>query len=270
MDDSTASPSARPAPRVIRVGDGFWNIRGSFKVGGVVDLGTQASLVQRGSGGFVLLDACPLTDDAHRWILDVTDGGAAVEAILHVHPFHTLHVRRAHELFPEAKLYGTARHVTMFEDLPWETPRTEDPELHEMFADDFDFFVPRGVDFIPSDENLHFSSVLVLHRASRTLHVDDTLLYVRMPKPVRALKADVLRFHPTLSKVLERRAGATEDFRRWARELIAQAREVDNLCAAHSAALLGHDNAGASVSARIEAALGKVERTLGAHERTHG
>ncbi|MFW5920228.1 MAG: hypothetical protein ACOCUS_00205 [Polyangiales bacterium] len=262
--------SDHPAPRVIRTGEGFWNIRGSFKLGGVVDLGTQASLVRRASGRFVLLDGCPLTDDARRWILELTDGGSAVEAILHVHPFHTLHVRRARELFPEAKLYGTARHVTMFEDLPWERPRTEDPGLHEMFADDLDFSVPRGVDFIPSNENLHFSSVLVFHRASRTLHVDDTLLYIPMPKPVRALKADVLRFHPTLSKVLERRAGAAEDFRRWARGLVAQARDVDNLCAAHSAALLGRDNPGSSVWARIEAALDKVEGTLRAHERAHG
>jgi hypothetical protein len=45
--------------------------------------------------------------------------------------------------------------------------RTEDPELHAQFAEDFEFSVPRGVDFISANENVHFSSVLVLHRRPR-------------------------------------------------------------------------------------------------------
>ena len=29
--------------RILQVADDFWNIRGSFKIGGLVDIGTQAS-----------------------------------------------------------------------------------------------------------------------------------------------------------------------------------------------------------------------------------
>ncbi len=41
---------ARMQPHIIEVADGFWNIRGSFEIGGVVEIGTQASLVKRSNG----------------------------------------------------------------------------------------------------------------------------------------------------------------------------------------------------------------------------
>ena len=71
-----------------------------------------------------------------------------------------------------------------------------------MFEENFEFSIPRGVDFISANENVHFSSVLALHRASRTIHVDDTLMYVRLPLPMRVLGfRDLLSFHPTISCV---------------------------------------------------------------------
>lgn len=257
-----------PPRQVIEVGDGFWNIRGSFKLGGIINIGTQASLVRRESGGFVLLDACSLDEATRTWIGEVT--GGAIEAIVNLHPFHTVFVPEVHELYPEAALYGTARHHDKLPDLPWKAPRAEDPELHELFAEDFDFTVPRGVDFISSDEKLHFSSVLAVHRASKTLHVDDTVNYIRLPGPLRIFGRDLTRFHFTLPKVLEPRAGAAAEFRQWARELIERTREVDNLCAAHTSTLLGRDNRGASISERIAAALEKAEGKLAAHEQKHG
>lgn len=263
--------SSEQAPRdVIEVGDGFWNIRGSYKLKGVVELGTQTSLVRLASGRYVFLDAYALPAATRRWVDALTGGGDAIEGILNLHPFHTLHVRAMHAQYPSARLYGTARHIERFGDLPWEEARTEDRALHARFADDLDFSVPRGVELISSDENVHFSSVLAFHRASKTLHVDDTLLYLRMPSVVRLLKRDALRFHPTLAKVLEPRAGAAEDFRGWARELVERTRDVDNVCAAHSAVLLGRKYRGAPIPARIEAALEGVEGTLRSHEGRHG
>lgn len=52
-----------------------------------------------------------------------------------------------------------------------------------LFADDFDVSVPRGVDFSCRGREGAFppASVLVRHRATRTLHVDDTLMFLRMP-----------------------------------------------------------------------------------------
>lgn len=248
---------------MLRVTDDFLNIRGSFRVGGLIDIGTQCSLVRRANGRFVFLDACKLSGAVQRAIDALTDGGKHVEAILNLHPFHTLHVRAMHQRYPRAKLYGTARHLSRLPDLPWEKTRTEQTRLHKMFEDDFEFSVPRGVDFISTNENVHFSSVLVLHRESRTIHVDDTLMYVRLPLPMRVLGfRDMLLFHPTLRQALEKRKGAGQDFRDWAEELAEGWRDAENLCAAHTTALTAARNEGASLHDRILAALDKVSGTL--------
>jgi hypothetical protein len=255
----------RPLPRrVIAVADGFWNIRAPFRIG-PLNIGTHASLVRRANGAFVMLDACPCDDDTVAWIRELT--GDRLEAIVHLHPFHTVFARAAHENFPAAKLYGTARHVAKLADLPWQPERTESAEFQALYADDFELSVPRGVDFIPADESLHFSSVLAFHPASKTLHVDDTILYLKLPWLVRAFKRDVFRLHPTLAKVLERRKGATADFRAWAQETSERLQRVENLCAAHMTTLLARDNQGASIAERFEAAVLGVDGKLRAHDR---
>lgn len=261
-----------PLPRdVIDVGRGFVNLRGSFKIAGVIDIGTHASLVERAGSGYLLLDACALTPAAQAFLDEKTNGGEKIEAVLHLHPFHTVHVKAAHARYPKAKLYGTSRHVERAPDLPWEAERTDSEALHARFADDLDFSVPRGVDFVSPNPKLHFSSVLAFHRASRTLHVDDTLFFFRSPWILRPFLGDgLLRFHPTLRDVLERRAGAASDFRAWAAELVTRAKDVENLCAAHTGVLLARQNQGASIAERIEAALRRVEGTLAAHEEAHG
>jgi hypothetical protein len=81
---------------------------------------------------------------------------------------------------------------------------------------------------------------------------------------------DAVSFHPTLAKALERRAGAAKDFRAWANELIERWRDAENLCAAHTAALLAVDNRGDSIHARMVNALDKVSGTLDSHERKYG
>ena len=256
---------------MIRVADNFWNIRGSFKTAGVLEVGTQASLVKRANGKFVFLDAYTLDGSVARQVRGLTNGRADIEAILNLHPFHTIHVQRMHAQFPDAKLYGTARHLSRFPELPWQPELTESTELHAMFGEDFDFSVPRGVDFISSNENIHFSSVLAFHRGSKTIHVDDTLIYVRLPKLVRIFgPVDLTMFHPTLAKALERRAGASADFLQWAEGLAEGWRSAQNLCAAHTGALTAERNQGASIHARILQALAKVARTLKAHEQKYG
>ncbi len=255
----------------LHVAEDFWNIRGSYKIGGVLDVGTHASLVRLASRKFVFLDSYSLDSNARRKVAELTSGGEDIEAILNVHPFHTVHVRKMHELYPGATLYGTERHLSRFPELPWADIRTEDTELHEQYADDFDFSVPRGVDFISDDENLHFSSVLVFHRASKTIHSDDTLMYLRLPGLMRFFgMGDSVGFHPTLAKVLEKRPGAVQDFRDWASELFERWKDTKNLCAAHTGALLERNNRGESIHARLLMALDKAGKTLDAHEKKYG
>lgn len=258
-------------PSILNVADGFWNLRGSYKIAGLLDVGTHASLVRRRSGKLVFLDSYTLSEPVARDIDELTGGGRDVEAIVNVHPFHTVHVKAMHERYPHARLYGTSRHLARFPELPWEPTRTEDPETHALFADDFDFSIPRGVDLVSADERVHFSSVLVRHRATRTLHVDDTLMYLRLPLPLRLLGLkDRTSFHPTLAKALEKRPGAASDFRAWARDIADRWGDAENLCTAHTATLTARENTGAPIKDRILKALQGVEKILRAHEQKHG
>lgn len=256
---------------ILQVSEDFWNFRGSYRIGGVIDVGTQASLVRLSTGGFIFLDSYSLGSEARRKVAGLTRDGKDIRAILNVHPFHTVHVRKMHSLYPEAALYGTARHLERFPDLPWAEIRTEDPALHQQFSQDFDFSIPRGVDFISKNQNIHFSSVLVLHRGSQTIHSDDTFMYLKLPALARMLGlGDDVSYHPTLAKALIREAGAAKDFRDWAIELNQRWDGAENLCAAHTSALLGRENRGKSIHERMVRALRKVEPTLKSHEQKWG
>ena len=239
------------AEKIVQVAENFWNIRGSFRIGGVVDIGTHASLVRLASGDFLFLDSYAMSETLIEEINVILDGGE-IEAILNLHPFHTVHVQRMHELYPEARLHGTQRHLDRFPDLPWEEVRCEDQELHEWYSEDLDFTIPRGVDFISANENVHFASVLAYHRASDTIHVDDTLMYIRLPRLLGLVGLrDRISFHPTLAMALEKREGAAAEFRKWAAEFTEAWGDAENLCAAHSGTLLAETNRGASIRDRM-------------------
>lgn len=246
---------------LVEIADGFWNIRGHFRVLGI-DLGTHSSLVRLRSGRFVLLDCVPLEASMVAAIRRMTDGGKGLEAILNLHPFHTLHVEKVAGLFPEATLYGTARHHRRCSGLRWAAETTDSEAFAVRFADDFDFLVPRGVDFIPRNENLHFSSVLAIHRPSETLHVDDTLTYLPLPGLRR------LMLHPALGDVLQERKGAAQEFRTWAAALVERCRAVKHICTAHTK--LPEPDRFPSIADEVRKAVQRVEKKLAKHERTFG
>ncbi len=252
---------------MIEIEDGFWNIRGSFKVGGVVEIGTQASLVRLSDGDFVMLDTCLLSPEMISKINLLTEGGKRIKAILNLHPFHTVYVKKMHECFPDAALYGTSRHLSKLPELPWEPLCTEDPELHKLFDEDFRFSVPKGVDFVSANENVHFSSVLVFHLSSKTIHVDDTLVFSELPEVMGLVGyRNVLSFHPTLLMALQKRQEAAEEFETWARGLADQWCEAENLVAAHTAPLIGKESTGPSIQTRIMNALNSVKWMLAGHK----
>jgi len=245
----------------VETGARFWNVRGSLKVAGLLDVGTQMSVVRLSSGKFVLLDSYTPDAATRGRLLELTDGGKSVAAILNLHPFHTLHVTRLAELFPHARLYGTARHAALFPQLPWEGTRTESAALGELFGADLTFSVPRGVDFVPEQKRLHFASVLAFHPASGTLHVDDTLTWTPLPL------IGGLRFHPSLPKVLQKRPDAVPEFRAWLKELAALFEHVKTICPAHMRALPPNDG---RLRARLDAAIDRIEKVLARHEREYG
>lgn len=245
-------------------GNGFWNLRGELRIGGLLNVGTHASLVALPSGRFVWLDSYTLEGDALAEVMRLTDGGKAVEAILNLHPFHTLHCEWASKTFPGARLYGSARHKRKFPALNWEAANVENPTVAELYADVLDFSLPRGVDYISANERVHFSSLLAFHKPSRTVHVDDTLSYVKLPFPISLVRKDTgLFFHPTLAKALQRRASASDDFRGWAHGLAERWSDATRVCVAHNGIV---DWPRRDFATRVSAALKRAEPVLRKHE----
>lgn len=255
--------------KILKISDTFWNIRGEFRVFGLLNIGTQASLVKRSNGKFVLLDSYTLQGDVKQKVDALTRNGDDIEAIINLHPFHTLHVAKAHADYPDAKLYGTQRHVDKFPDLPWQRELTDSSEFANLFSDDFEFSVPQGVDFIAHNENLHFSSVLAYHPQSKTLHVDDTLMLLKLPGLLGVLKKPQVSFHMTLSRTLEQRKGAVDDFKLWVAQIAEQWCDAEVLCAAHSQTL-SVKNSSLSIAAMIMTALQREEKVLSNHRKKFG
>ena len=246
-----------------RLADGFWRITGEVRVGGLLDIGTQCSLVRRDDGRFVFLDSYTLPAPVRQQVDALTDEGRKLDAIINLHPFHTLHCEWMHRTYPDATLYGTTRHHEKLPGLPWHATRCEEPALAEKFGDTFAFSQPKGMPLVCEDESVHFSSILALHRASGTIHVDDTLVYLDKGFPLSALPmTGRLSFHPTLDKALTPEAGAADEFRAWAMELGIDWADARRVAAAHNAVReLGEEE----FPTLIGEALGRVKPVLDRH-----
>ncbi|KAA8495932.1 hypothetical protein FVE85_2087 [Porphyridium purpureum] len=251
----------------------FWNIRGSFKLLHLIDVGTHMSLVKCRSGQYVLLDAVSVGPNDKEKLLQMTQQGSLVSAIINVHPFHTVYVAEMHKMFPTAKVYGTARHKEKLgEQIKFEKELVETPEFAALFKDDLEFSVSEGLRLVvPGNDNVHAGSVVAYHPASKTLHVDDTLGYFhsvpRLIKWTGLLEEGKLDVHAMYAKALEPRAGAGADFLRWL-ESLPQRFDVQNVCTAHTGNLLASENKGASFADRISAIKAEIAPKLGRIDAT--
>ncbi|RJE79073.1 hypothetical protein [Paracoccus sp. JM45] len=216
-------------------GQGFWTIRGDLKMGGVLNVGTQAALIRLSDGGFAMLDSYPLTGAMRDRVIQLTDKGQEVRVVLNLHPYHTLHCATIARDFPNAKLYGSKRHWNKHPDLTWQPEPVESPAVAAMFADDLSFFMPAGIDYISDNESVHAGSLLAWHKASRTLHVDDTINLIPVPRLLKRFFPKPRVFlHPTMSKALLPETGAVRDLRNWVQDMATQCQDLRHLCAAHS------------------------------------
>lgn len=245
----------------------FWNIRGVHRIGGVLDIGTQMSIVQREGGGFVVIDGCALDNAQRAAVMALTEDGAQVDAVMHVHPFHTLHVEATQRLFPAATLYGTARHHKLAPSLPWSPKPVEEWKDDHPLADLFELSVPDGVVFVCPDERVHVASVLVRHRQTGIVHVDDTFNVMAAPGFLRdVLPVSSLRMHPMLGRALQKKPGAAEAYAEWATTLAADWADTRFVCAAHSAVRILP--AGGFLR-EVTLALAKVSTTLDRHRERY-
>ena len=253
---------------MIHLADGFWNVRGDFRIAYVLNVGTHMSLIRRPEGGFILLDSYEPNKDDHAEIMALTDNGSTIEAVLNVHPFHTVHCEFMQRLLPNARHIGTRRHHQQLPDLRWDPALIEDTATQQQFADTLDFSIPSGVDFISDNSNVHVGSVLVRHRTSGIVHSDDTINVLDLPSLVeKVLPGPKLRFHPKLGDALEKRAGAADDYIRWANDLAGDWADTQIVCAAHNG--IGR-MAEQSFGDAIAGALDHASGILDAHRKKHG
>lgn len=217
--------------KIIDLGAGFWNIRGTFRLGGVLNIGTQCSLVRLTSGRFVFLDSYTLTDDVRAQVMSLTNNGQDVEAVLNLHPFHTVHCAQMAKDFPQAIFYGSSRHQKKVSGVEWADDLVESDKLAERYPE-LKFSISQGLHYIAPNEMIHAGSLLAFHPASKSLHVDDTF----MSPPTKLLEAVLpeLLLHPTTKKALKNEPNAGKQYCDWASNLAHEWREVRNFCAAHS------------------------------------
>lgn len=217
--------------KIIDLGTGFWNIRGSFKLGGILDIGTQCSLVKLESGKFIFLDSYTLTGEVRQQVMQLTNNGQDVEAILNLHPFHTIHCEQMAKDFPNAINYGSSRHMKQVPLVTWSDDLVESDAVANRYPE-LEFSIPKGIHYIHPNEKIHASSLLAYHPASNSLHVDDTFV----TPPANILKAVMpeLSLHPTTKKALKDEPNAGKAYCDWAEDLATKWQGTLNLCAAHS------------------------------------
>lgn len=213
------------------LGAGFWNIRGSFVRDGMVDIGNQSALIKLQSGKFILLDSYTLTGDVRAQVMALTNDGQDIEAVLNVHPFHTVHCARVAKDFPQATFYGSARHHKEVPEVQWSDDYVESTAVAERYPE-LEFSVPKGIHYIAPDDAIHSGSLLVFHPASQSLYVDDTF-EIPPSKLFDSVQAGI-NLHPTTLKALKDEPNAGKEYCDWATHLANEWYDVRYFCGAHS------------------------------------
>jgi len=229
--------------KIIEVGPGYYNFRGTFKKFLVVDMGTHMSLVRLSNGNYLVIDTIELDDEIKGKIDYLTDNGSKIEAVLGTHPFHTLAFPDFHRAYPNVPYYGTPRHIRTLTSIAW-SGNLHDAKIRNKWAPEIEMRIPDGAEFVapePESKN-HFSSCWVFHKESRTIHVDDTLIYCDNPGlllKLFGLKDGEMFFHPAIKGPgLYPTKEAPIAFRTWVMNLIHDW-DFDNVCVAHKGYKIG-------------------------------
>jgi len=218
--------------QTVPIGPGFWNIRSTFDIDGF-NIGTQMSLIQLNSGKFLVLDTVELDAELKGEIDSLTQNGTLMEAVLATHPFHTTYFPAFYQQYPKVPFYGTPRHLRIEPSIPW-AGSMWDCDTRQKWLPEVHFRIPRGSEFVapqPESSN-HFSGIHVFHPSSKTIHVDDTIMF-NFP-----LEGEML-FHPSiLTDGLYHIPESPPSFRDWVQKFIDEW-DFDNICAAHNGVKLG-------------------------------
>ena len=223
---------------LVEIGPGFWNLRASFcLLGGLIDVGTHMSFIRLQSGRILVIDTCTVSDTTKAEIDTLTENGNLIEAVIATHPYHTLAFKPFFQLYPNAKYIGTPRHLSILPEIPW-SGKVNDEEIISKWAPEVSMRIPQGSDFVTPGPDNHFAGVFVYHQASRTIHIDDTLMYFTSPNFLlrwgAGLRPCCMYFHPTLKTtgLLETHDSPLQ-FKSFIEQMVNDW-DFDNICCAHA------------------------------------
>ena len=162
----------------------------------------------------------------------LTDGGKLIEAVVATHAFHTMFFAPFNKLYPGLEYYGTPRHLRKITEITWSGNLIDDAIRSKWESEGVLMRVPEGSEFENPAEDNHFVGVFLLHQGSKTLFVDDTLMYyTNLGCILRCfVRNNTLKFHPSLySNGLHPTSEAPLHFLEWIRKL-NEDWEFDNIC----------------------------------------
>jgi len=258
LRDVSGDSMSRETPfrYLMQVGPGHWNIRGSLTMAcGLIDVGTHMSLLKLKSGKFLAIDTINLKPEMKSEVDILTVNGTLIDACIATHPFHTLFFKPFAALYPGVKLVGTPRHIRMFPELTWDGA-TIDTRLDDWKAQGVEMRIPAGAEFIKPTDGNHFSCVFVFHQQSRTLFVDDTLMFISPSHSGRCLSCclpclaskmllHVTAFDGDMNTGLIPQPESVDLFLAWMHNVLEDW-DFDTLCTAHT----GNKVGGAKEAAR--------------------
>ncbi|KAL0488105.1 hydroxyacylglutathione hydrolase [Acrasis kona] len=225
----------------VLIGPNFWNIRGNFRVMAVVNIHTQMSVIKLPNGKFLIVDTIDLTSDLKSALDRMTNNGANIEAIIGVHPFHTTYFKAFYDAYPTVPFYGTPRHLRVVKDIPWKGDLNQQ-NIRNKWNPDVEIRLPAGAEFVnPQPEDNHFNSAWLFHKPSRTMHIDDTVIYAdedSLVLKIFGIKKGDMIFHPKIDPGLYNYPAAPFEFRDWVLKVIKDW-DFDNIVCAHLGNKLG-------------------------------
>jgi len=252
------------------VAPGYYNCRAPFKLmKGMLNIGTHMSVCLLESGNCVAIDCVELWPEAKAEFDELTSNGTLLTAVLNTHPFHTIAIPKFHAMYPASesrRWFGCPRHLREktkdSNDAPIEWHGDlEDKATRAVFEPEISMSIPCGAEFNnpkPPDRN-HFSNVFVLHRASRTVHNDDCIIFLEslsafgpasLLMRFGGMKSKTLHFHMSMfGPGLYPTEEAPHAFKRWMKALLEDW-EFDNICTAHNGVCYG--NARHLIAAELE------------------
>ncbi|KAJ3384029.1 hypothetical protein HDU84_003230 [Entophlyctis sp. JEL0112] len=246
---------------------GVFNLRAPFKIAGILDIGTQMTFIRLATGKYVAFSTVVLDSDSKADVDTLTQNGELLEAVVATNAHHTLAFEAFNQYYPSAAFYGTPRHIRKFSSIPWKGDVSDKLVLtmwdSEIAMKNTDVGIVWDVPTVP--EFNHFPGMLVYHRATKTMLVDDCYIVAENGGPLMKLAlGGSIAFHPKFIEALSDEKDAPAKFYSWMSAFLDEW-DVQNIATAHGGVKIG------GAGAALRDALSKITRgKLGAVAKQRG